>query len=115
VAPSDEWQGASLVGLGQGAEGGYPRMSFASNYEGSHAGRIGPWKLFTPGSGAPRLSRAGKGAAVELEDVADDNPYAFRFVADPLWLLRAYNREWKNSQWGNPAVTRAAFPASFGE
>ena len=43
----------------------------------------------------------GQGAAVELKNVADENPYAFRFVADPLWLLRAYNREWKNGQWGN--------------
>src|SRR6185295_16355337 len=54
VAFDPEWQGASLVALANGA-GGYPLLSFSSQYENAHAGRIGHWKLKLIGTQTPRL------------------------------------------------------------
>ena len=55
IQADPEWQGISLVALANGA-GGYPLMSFSSQYENSHAGRIGHWKLKIVGTQTPRLA-----------------------------------------------------------
>ena len=51
VAADPEWQGTSLIPLANGV-GGYPLMSFSSQYENAHAGRIGHWKAKLMGTGA---------------------------------------------------------------
>ena len=108
------WQGQSLVPLSHGVGRGYPRMSMASMYERAHAARIGSWKLVAPGGDRPQVYDLADDPA-ETIDRADDAPIARRFLSDPLWLLRAYNRDWRKSQWGNPANVTAAFAAHFGE
>jgi arylsulfatase A-like enzyme len=114
VALDDEWQGESLVPLAQGVGRGYPRLSMASQYEGAHAGRLAGWKLRAPGGAKPDLYHVAEDRN-ETHNVVDREPIAHRFVADALWLLRAYNAEWKKPRWGNPANVKAAFPAAFGE
>jgi arylsulfatase A-like enzyme len=120
VAIDPEWQGMSLVAVANGAAGGYPWMSFSSQYENTHAGRIGHWKLKTMGPATPRLydlakdpdehedlwPRVGKTASAEI---------GARLLLDPMWLLRQWNVEWKKAQWGNPADVSNRFAADFGE
>lgn len=113
VKPDDSWQGESLLPLASGVGRGYPRMSMASKYENAHAGRIGPWKAYYAG-GKGALYDVGK-EPDEKRDVAKDNPTAMRMVSDALWMLRAYNADWKKSRWGNPANVTAAFAADMGE
>lgn len=114
IAMDPAWQGQSLVPLTHGVGRGYPRMSMASMYERAHAARIGPWKLIAPGGDRPQVYNLAENPT-ETTDRADDAPIARRFLSDPLWLLRAYNREWRKTLWGNPANVTAAFPAHFGE
>jgi len=113
VKPDDNWQGESLLPLMSGVGRGYPRMSMASKYENAHAGRMGQWKAYYAG---------GKGELFDVvtepeekKDIARDNPTAMRMVSDALWMLRAYNADWKKSRWGNPANVTAAFAADMGE
>lgn len=114
VKPDENWQGESLLPLVNGVGRGYPRMTLATKYENAHAGRIGPWKAYYAGGGRGALYDVVK-EPIDLHDVAKDNPIALRMVSDPLWLLRAYNPEWKKSRWGNPANVTAAFAADMGE
>jgi arylsulfatase A-like enzyme len=115
VATDPEWQGMSLIPLANGA-GGYPLMSFSSQYENSHAGRIGHWKLKLMGTGAPRLYNLAKDP-----DERDDlwgKPSAeigARLLLDPMWMLRNWNVEWKKAQWGNAADVSSRFASDLGE
>jgi arylsulfatase A-like enzyme len=102
VEPSPEWQGESLLPLAHGVGRGYPRLSMASQYEGAHAGRLGPWKLRAAGGSKPQLYNL-KDDPTEQTDVVDQEPFAARFVGDALWMLRAYNERWRKRAWGNPA------------
>ncbi len=115
--PTDpEWQGESLIPLTTGVASGYPRMSFNSMYEDSHAGRILGWKAKVKGGGALTIfdlvadpdetKDAGKG---------EGGVIGGRAVLDPLWTLRAFNPEWKKSQWGNAANVTERFAADLGE
>jgi arylsulfatase A-like enzyme len=110
----EEWQGESLLPLAHGVGAGYPRMSLASQYEGAHVGRIGAWKLRAPGSASPNLYNVSRDPD-ERTDLTGKNPVAYRFMADPLWLKRAYNADWKKRFWGNAANVTGAFPEHFGE
>ena len=114
VKPDDNWQGESLLPLVNGVGRGYPRMSMASKYENAHAGRMGAWKAYYAGGGKGELYDVVK-EPDEKHDIAKDNPTAMRMVSDALWMLRAYNAEWKKSRWGNPANVTAAFAADMGE
>ncbi len=114
VPMDPEWQGESLVPLAHGVGRGYPRMSMASLFERAHAGRMGPWKIIAAGSDKPRVYNLVEEPG-EDRDRVDQNPIARRFLSDPLWLLRTYNRQWRKSQWGNAANVKPAFAASFGE
>lgn len=115
VQADPEWQGMSLVGLAGGA-GGYPLMSFMSQYENAHAGRIGPWKIKLTGTGAPRLYNLAKDPE-ERNDLwgKPSSEIASRLLLDPLWLLRTWNAEWKKAQWGNAATVTRRFAADLGE
>jgi choline-sulfatase len=115
VDTDPEWQGMSLVGLANGA-GGYPLMSFSSQYENAHGGRIGHWKLKLIGTQTPRLYDLAKDPG-ERNDLwgKPKAEIGARLLLDPMWLLRSWNVEWKKSQWGNAAAVTSRFAADLGE
>ncbi len=113
VATDPEWQGASLLGLAQGADS-YPLLSTSSAYENMHAGRIGNWKIQLKGGGAPRLWNLAKDPD-ERKDLWGTATIGARVVLDPMWLLRGWNVEWKKSQWGNAASVSSRFASDLGE
>jgi arylsulfatase A-like enzyme len=110
VEASPEWQGTSLIPIIQGVApgAGYARMSFASNQESSWAGRIGKWKLFSPGVGAPRVYDLSADPD-EKSDLAGKAHIGQRLVTDAFWQLRAHNKEWSKATWGNAANVTPAF------
>ena len=114
VKMDENWQGESLLPLVNGVGRGYPRLTMASKYENAHAGRMGSWKVYYAGGGKPELYDL----AAEPEEHtnrAAEHPVANRMVSDALWMLRAYNADWKKSRWGNPANVTAQFAADMGE
>lgn len=113
VAADKEWQGESLIGIAQGPRGGYPRLSMASMYEGSHAGRLAHWKVFGSG-GKEDIYNLAKDPG-ETTDLEGKAPIGGRMVNDALWMLRAYNAEWNKALWGNAANTTDKFAAALGE
>jgi arylsulfatase A-like enzyme len=115
VQADPEWQGASLVGLANGA-GGYPLMSVASQYENAHGGRIGHWKLKLIGTQPPKLFNLARDPD-ERTDLwgKPSAEIGARLLLDPMWLLRTWNVEWKKSQWGNAAAVTSRFAADLGE
>ena len=119
--PTDpEWQGTSLLPVANGAAGGYPWMSFSSQYESAHAGRIGHWKLKLMGTNAPRLYDLAKdpGEHEDLWPEAEKSGKAdigARLLLDPMWTLRQFNVEWKKAQWGNAADVSSRFASDLGE
>ncbi|HEX4419495.1 MAG TPA: sulfatase [Kofleriaceae bacterium] len=110
-----EWQGMSLIKLANGG-GGYPLMSFSSQYENAHGGRIGHWKLKLIGTQTPKLYDLAKDAG-EREDVwgKPSSEIGARLLLDPMWILRSWNVEWKKSQWGNASAVTSRFAADLGE
>jgi arylsulfatase A-like enzyme len=115
VANDPEWQGTTLIPLANG-RGGYPLMSFSSQYESVHAGRIGHWKLKLMGTAAPRLYDLAKDPE-ERKDLwgAPAAEIGARLLLDPMWILRQWNVEWKKSQWGNVADASSRFASDLGE
>ncbi|HEY1558936.1 MAG TPA: sulfatase [Kofleriaceae bacterium] len=116
VANDPEWQGMSLVPVAEGAAGGYPWMSFSSQYENGHGGRIGHWKMKLFGPGTPRLFDLAKDPD-ERKDLfgTRDAEIGARLMLDPMWMLRQWNAEWKKSQWGNAADVSNRFASDLGE
>jgi arylsulfatase A-like enzyme len=115
VTPDPEWQGTSLIPVANGV-GGYPDMSFSSQYENSHAGRIGHWKAKLMGTGQPRVWDLAKDPD-ERKDLygTPSAEIGTRLLLDPMWILRTWNVEWKKSQWGNAADVSGRFAADLGE
>ncbi len=113
VAYDPEWQGTSLLTLAQ-VGSPYPLLATSSAYENTHAGRIGHWKLQLKGGGTPRLWNLAKDPE-EKTDVWGSAHIGARTLLDPMWLLRAWNVEWKKSQWGNAASVSSRFAADLGE
>ena len=115
VATDPEWQGASLIPVANGA-GGYPLMSFSSQYENGHVGRIGHWKLKLMGTGAPHLYNLAKDRD-ERKDLwgSATASISARLLLDPMWILRQWNVEWKKAQWGNAAAVSSRFASDLGE
>jgi arylsulfatase A-like enzyme len=114
--PQDpEWQGMSLVPLANG-QGGYALMSSSSQYENMHAGRIGHWKIKLVGGGAPKLYDLAKdpGEHDDLWGKASAEIGA-RLTLDPMWMLRNWNTEWKQAQWGTAGNVSNRFAADLGE
>jgi arylsulfatase A-like enzyme len=111
-----EWQGESLIPLTEGLGQGYPRLSFNSMYEDQHAGRILHWKAAIKGGAAPRIYDFSTDPD-EMKDLwsSGDAEIGARAVLDPLWTMRAFNMEWKKSQWGNAANVSARFASDLGE
>jgi arylsulfatase A-like enzyme len=115
VATDPEWQGLSLIRLANGG-GGYPLLSFSSQYENAHGGRIGHWKLKIIGTQTPKLYDLTKDPG-EHEDVwgKSSSEIGARLLLDPMWILRNWNVEWKKAQWGNAAAVSNRFAADLGE
>ncbi|HEY0254323.1 MAG TPA: hypothetical protein VGC41_22500, partial [Kofleriaceae bacterium] len=115
VQQDPEWQGMSLVGLANG-QGGYPLMSFSSQYENMHAGRIGHWKVKLMGTGQPHVYDLAKDGD-EKSDVYGkaSAEIGARSLLDPMWILRTWNVEWKKAQWGNAADVSSRFASDLGE
>jgi arylsulfatase A-like enzyme len=116
VATDPEWQGTSLIPVANGAAGGYPWMSFSSQYEGAHAGRIGHWKAKLFGPNTPKVFDLAKDPD-ERNDLygKPQAEIAARMMLDPMWILRQWNVEWKKAQWGNAADVSSRFAADLGE
>ena len=115
VATDPEWQGMSLIPLANGG-GGYPLMSFSSQYENSHAGRIGHWKVKLMGTGQPHLYDLAKDAAEKTDIYGKaSSEIGARSLLDPMWMLRQWNVEWKKAQWGNAADVSSRFASDLGE
>jgi arylsulfatase A-like enzyme len=113
VPTNAEWQGASLMPLAHGG-GVYPLISTSSSYENSHAGRIGNWKIQLKATAAPHVWNLAKDPE-EHKDLFGAAHVATRMLLDPMWIYRAWNVEWKKSQWGNPASVTSRFAADLGE
>ncbi len=115
VAVDPEWQGMSLLPIANGA-GGYPLMSFSSQYENSHAGRIGHWKVKLMGTGQPHVYDLAKDADEKTDIYGKANAeIGTRTLLDPMWILRQWNVEWKKAQWGNAADVSSRFASDLGE
>ena len=115
VTLDPEWQGISLIPVANGA-GGYPWMSFSSQYENMHAGRIGHWKVKLMGTGQPHVYDLTKDGD-EKNDIYGkaSAEIGARSVMDPMWILRQWNVEWKKAQWGNAADVSSRFASDLGE
>ncbi len=114
--PTDaDWQGMSLLPIANGA-GGYPLMSFSSQYENGHGGRIDHWKIKLMGGANPHLYNLAKDPN-EKEDTygAASSEIGARLLIDPMWMLRNWNVEWRKSQWGNAADVSSRFASDLGE
>lgn len=115
VTTDPEWQGQTLLPVTNG-RGGYPSMAFSSQYENSHTGRIGAWKVKLMATGAPRVYNLAADPD-ERRDLYGEPGGAIgtRLVLDPLWILRHRNAEWKKAQWGNAGNVSSRFASDLGE
>ena len=93
-----------------------PWMSYSSQYENSHAGRIGHWKVKLMGTGQPHVYNLAKDPD-EKNDLYGkaSAEIGARTLLDPLWTLRQWNVEWKKAQWGNAADVSSRFASDLGE
>jgi arylsulfatase A-like enzyme len=116
VATDPEWQGTSLIPVANAAAGGYPWMSFSSQYESTHAGRIGHWKAKIFGPSTPKVFDLAKDPD-ERKDLygSPQAEIGARTLLDPMWILRQWNVEWKKAQWGNASDVSSRFAADLGE
>lgn len=108
-----EWQGTSLLPIAQ-ADAPYPLLAASSAYENTHVGRIADWKIQLKGGGTPQLWNLAKDPD-ETKDAWGSAHIAARMLLDPMWLLRAWNVEWKKSKWGNAATVSPSFASDLGE
>ncbi len=92
-------QGTSLVSLAQGVGRGWPRPSYASQYEYAHAMRLGRWKMRVAATGVPVLSDMVDDAG-ETKDLAMWRPIERRMLTDNLSLFLALRKQWKKPAWG---------------
>src|SRR5262249_10899832 len=106
--PSPDWQGESLIPLAQGVGRGYPRPSFVSMYEDSHAMRLGGWKIIARTGGGVKLYQVAKDP-LEREDLVDSRPIERRFVTDAMSTFLIYQKQWKKTRWGVASNASAHF------
>jgi arylsulfatase A-like enzyme len=116
AAPPDGPQGAPLQALAQGFGKGWPRPSYASQYEYAHAMRIGRWKARVGARGSPVIGDLAADPG-ETTDVAATHPIERRMLTDHLGMFLALRTQWRKAAWGvvtsvTPAGARALDGAS---
>src|SRR5690606_38473423 len=105
-------QGASLVPLAQGIGRGWPRPSYASQYEYAHAMRVGRWKIRVSNRGVAVVNDFVADPS-ELKDYASSRPIERRMLTDNLGLFLALRKQWKKSEWGVVTNISAAGAAAL--
>jgi arylsulfatase A-like enzyme len=105
-------QGESLIPIAQGQLSGYPRPAIASQYELAHTMRLGRYKLWVGGSGQVKLYD-GQDDPGEQRELTQEQPLAYRFVADAMSLWMAYQGSWKKAHWGVASNLRHEFAAEL--
>jgi arylsulfatase A-like enzyme len=96
---SDAPQGAPLESLAQGIGRGWPRPSYASQYEYAHAMRIGRWKIRIGPRGTPLIGDMAADPG-ETRDAGLDHPVERRMLTDNLGLFLAIRTQWRKAEWG---------------
>ncbi|HEY5922781.1 MAG TPA: sulfatase [Kofleriaceae bacterium] len=107
-------QGESLVPLAQGIGRGWPRPSYASQYEYAHAMRIGRWKMRVGNAGVPIVADMLDDAG-EMKDLSLVRPIERRMLTDNLGMFLALRKQWKKSAWGVVTNVTAAGAAALDE
>lgn len=107
-------QGESLVPLAQGIGRGWPRPSYASQYEYAHAMRVGRWKIRVSNRGVAVINDFVADPS-ELKDYATIRPIERRMLTDYLGLFLALRKQWKKSAWGVVTNISAAGAAALDE
>jgi arylsulfatase A-like enzyme len=107
-------QGESLVPLAQGIQRGWPRPSYASQYEYAHAMRIGRWKMHVGVNGVPVVGDLIDDAG-ETKTLTGVRPIERRMLTDNLGLFLALRKQWKKSAWGVVTNISAAGAAALDE
>jgi arylsulfatase A-like enzyme len=92
-------QGAALAALAQGVGRGWPRPSYASQYEYAHAMRIGRWKIRVGPRGGPLVGDLVADPG-ETADVAASHPVERRMLTDNLGMFLAMRKQWRKAAWG---------------
>jgi len=111
VGPPDGPQGAALEPLAQGVGRGWPRPSYASQYEYAHAMRIGLWKIRVGVRGSLIIGDLAADPG-EKRDAGAGHPIERRMLTDNLGMFLAIRTQWRKSEWGvvtnvTPAGARA--------
>lgn len=101
-------QAQSLLPLAQGVGRGYPRPSFASQYEYAHTLRIENYKLTVGGKGVPSVYDLNS-AQREADDISLRKPEVTRLLTDALSTFLIYQSQWRQSRWGVANNHRAQF------
>jgi arylsulfatase A-like enzyme len=110
VDPPPTFQGASLVPLIEGRGRGYPRASYASQYEYAHAMRIGRYKLRVFRTEELYDLDADPG---ERANLAFKARIAHQHVGDALQLFLRNRTSWKKAAWGPANNLTAAGAAAL--
>src|SRR5215468_734243 len=92
-------QGEPLEPLAQGVGRGWPRPSYASQYEYAHAMRIGGWKMRVGANGVPIIADLVDDPG-ETKDYSLVRPIERRMLTDNLSLFLALRKQWKKPTWG---------------
>ncbi len=99
AAPDPTVQGASLAPLAQGLGKGWPRPSYASQYEYAHAMRIERWKIRVNKMGTPIIGDL-VADPDEREELSTKKPVERRMLTDHLGTFLATRHLWKKTTWG---------------
>jgi arylsulfatase A-like enzyme len=100
-------QGAPLAPLAQGVGRGWPRPSYASQYEYAHAMRIGRWKIRVGPRGVPLIGDMTADPG-EAKDAAPTHPIERRMLTDNLGMFLAIRTQWQKAAWGVVSNVTAA-------
>ena len=95
----DQLQGQPLAPLAAGVDRGWPRPSYASQFEYAHTMRIGRWKLKVGKRGVP-VTLDVVGDPDERLDLSAARPTVRRMLTDALGLFLATRVRWRKRSMG---------------